>query len=467
MRAAALPFSVLLLGVATASSCAHVNPKPAFDDVAAAVSDRTGRRPQWPRDAAESERAKETTKQLLRDGLTVDRAVEIALLRNPALQAEFERIGVSQADLVQSGLIANPELFGFVRFASPGSGTNTEIGITEDWLSVFLLPLRKRFAEAELEQTKLDVAARVTSLVSEVKGAYYTLVARQYLATRLRSIVEIDRIAEEFARRQFEAGTIGEIDWVNQQALVSQTRVDLAMANIDVRRGREELNRLLGLWGDETSWSVPEEIPAIPDTEIPVDRLEAFAMEQRQDLKAARWGVDIVGRALAIRKRTRFFPIGINIGVETERDLDGQRVTGPTLSVQLPIFDTGKASIARLEFEQNRAMRQLEALAINARSEVREARDLLLATRDIVGFYRTVLVPQRSRILDLTLLHYNMMLKGNYDLLLAKRSEVESEKAYIEAWREYWVARSNLERSLGGRLPETAATDASNGAQTQ
>ena len=128
-------------------------------------------------------------------------------------------------------------------------------------------------------------------------------------------------------------------------------------------------------------------------------------------------------------------------------------MTGPNLSVQLPIFDTGKASIARLEAEQLRAMRQLDAIAIDARSEVREFRDLMVASRELAEFYRSVLLPQRARILDLTLLHYNMMLKGNYDLLFAKQNQVEVEKAYVEAWRDYWIARAQLERAVGGKLP--------------
>ena len=48
-----------------------------------------------------------------------------------------------------------------------------------------------------------------------------------------------------------------------------------------------------------------------------------------------------------------------------------------------------------------------------------------------------------------------MMLKGTYDLLLAKQNEVEAERAYILAWRDYWLARTQLALALGGRLPET------------
>ncbi len=445
--------AVLLFAAFGLAACAHVDPEPAFHDVADAVSARTGQSPRWARTDDAARKSDEASRALLQDGLTVDEAVGIALVHNPSLQATFAEIGISQADLAQSGLIANPTLSGFVRFATPGSGTNTEVSVVEDWLSIFLLPLRKRLGEAQLEQTKLLVADRVTQLVADVKIAYHTVEAREHLAKRLRLIVELNKIGEEFAQRQLEAGTIGELDLVNQQALLSQSKVELALTESAARRDREALNRLLGLWGRDTAWSIPDGIPEIPPVELPLEGLESLAMLQRQDLRAARWGVDLIGRALAIKKKTRFFPIGIEIGVETERDLGGQRVTGLNLAVQLPIFDTGKASIARLESERLRAMRQLEAVAVDARSEVREFRDLMVASRELAEFYRSVLLPQRSRALDLTLLHYNMMLKGNYDLLFAKQRQVEVETAYIGTWRDYWIARAKLERALGGRLP--------------
>jgi len=174
-----------------------------------------------------------------------------------------------------------------------------------------------------------------------------------------------------------------------------------------------------------------------------------------------------VGRALALKQRTRYFPVGIEVGVQHEKDTAGQRVTGPSLGLKLPIFDTGKASIARLKAEYERAQRQLEGLAINTRSEVREARDAMLAAREVKERYETVLLPQRVRILEETTLHSNMMLKGAYDLLLAKQAEVSAERGYIASWREYWIARTELERAVGGRLPGAEGKPGSNEAEAK
>lgn len=444
-----------MIGSAVAlSACASANPRPAFDELRKQTG--TAAQAEWVRTPSEAESVARTVDERLAAPLTVESAVAVALVNNPTLQATFEQVGISQADLAQASRIENPELSGFVRWPSDGGGRNTEVSLILNVFDLFVQPVRKKVAAAELEQAKMRVAHEVLSLGADVKEAYYTLQERQQLVERLGAIRELTAAAAEFATRQHEAGTINELELESRTVIDSESRVDVALAQADVREGRERLNRLLGLWGARTGWTLAGELPAIPEAEMPLEGLERHAVAHRQDLQAARWGVDLVGRALALRRKTRFFPVGLQAGINTEKEITGERVTGPELRLQLPIFDTGSASIARLEAEHRRAQRQLEALAVDARSEVREQRDRMLAARDLALYYERELLPQRARILGLTLRQYNAMFKGAYDLLLAKQAEVEAEKARLGAWRDYWIARARLEKALGGTMPGAA-----------
>jgi cobalt-zinc-cadmium efflux system outer membrane protein len=432
-----------------ASGCATTNPRPAFESARSAADARA----EWARTPAESEALDRIVDEHLARPLTIDAAIAIALVNNPTLQASFEQVGISQADLAQAATVENPELAGFVRWPSEGSGRNTELSLMLNVFDVLVQPIRKKAAAAELEQAKARIAAEVLALATDVKDAYVTLQARQQLVSRLGVVRELTDTAAGFAQAQHDAGTINELELESRTVLDRESRVDVARAQAEVRSDRERLNRLLGLWGSRTAWTVEAELPAIPEAEMALDGLERHAIAHRQDLQAARWGVDAVGRALALRRKTRFLPVGLHAGINTEKEITGERVTGPEVALQLPLFDIGRASIARLAAEHRRAQRQLEALAIDARSEVREQRDRMLAARDLALFYERELLPQRVRILDLTLRQYNAMFKGAYDLLLAKQAEVETEKARLEAWRDYWIARARLEKALGGSLP--------------
>jgi cobalt-zinc-cadmium efflux system outer membrane protein len=138
--------------------------------------------------------------------------------------------------------------------------------------------------------------------------------------------------------------------------------------------------------------------------------------------------------------------------VDTERETDRQRVTGPTLNLEIPIFDQGQGAIARLQAQYRQAQWQTEALATDIRSEVRQARDAMIAARDLAEFYSKVYLPQRIRIVNETLLQYNAMQKGTFELITAKERELAAEREYTEAWRDYWIARAELEKAVGGRL---------------
>ena len=438
---------------ATSASCASVDPRPPFADVQREVAGRTGYNTQWTRAEADARAVEARVKELLQNELSVGRAVEVALINNRLLQATYEEIGISQADVAQASRLPNPEVAGSWRHAAGIATANTELSILQDVLGLFLQPSRKKLAVVELERTKVRVTHEVLALAADVKSSYYNLQARQQLADRLRLILDVTSAAADFAQKQHAAGTLAELDLENHRASYEQSRVELAQAEASVRADRERLNRLLGLWGPDTEWTVVPHLPAIPEEEIAVEGLEKIAIAQRQDLQASRLSVELVGRALALKSKTRFFPVGVNVGVSTEKDIGEQRVTGPELVLQLPIFDSGKPSIARLQAEHRRAQRQLEAMAVNTRSEVREARDRMLAERTRALHYGQVLLPQRARILELTMRHYNMMLKGAYDLLLAKQAQVDTERAYVESWRDYWIARAELERALGGALP--------------
>ena len=95
---------------------------------------------------------------------------------------------------------------------------------------------------------------------------------------------------------------------------------------------------------------------------------------------------------------------------------------------------------------------KFEALAIDIRSKIGELRDELASKRQIARFYQDELLPNQRRILNESLLNYNAMGIGNFELFTVKAEEARTEREYIEAVRDYWIVRADLEREVGGNL---------------
>lgn len=241
----------------------------------------------------------------------------------------------------------------------------------------------------------------------------------------------------------------------NQQGFHAQAKLDVARTDVQVVAGRERLNRLMGLWGSDTVWRLPVRLPELPASEMPLEHLESTAVSQRLDLAAARQEMQVVAYALSLTKKFRYFTV-FEFGVDTEHDpTDRLNLTGPHVTIELPIFDQRQAAIARLEAQLRQSQQRLSSLSIDIRSEVRQARDRLLAARNVVKYYREVILPLRQRIVDESQLYYNGMLVGVYELLLARQNQINAGREYIEALRDYWIARADLERVVGGRLIST------------
>jgi cobalt-zinc-cadmium efflux system outer membrane protein len=165
----------------------------------------------------------------------------------------------------------------------------------------------------------------------------------------------------------------------------------------------------------------------------------------------------------AIRQKTKAFKrnltatrLGIvphaEVGVNTEKEIDGGRITGPTWNVEVPVWDQQLAGSFKAKAEWRQNQFHESAYEIKVQSEVREAITHLQAARIAAESYRNKIIPEREKILGLYLHEYNYMLTGVYQLLDAKQKEVLARRALIESLRDYWIALAELEKAVGGKL---------------
>ena len=439
------------------TGCAQVPRKGGFHDVQRMVDERMDYRVSWNQGLPEDRQVQQAVDSLLEKELTVDSAVQIALLNNARLQATYEELGVSQAEVVQAGLLKNPNVFGSIRFPDVSSAANNlEFGIVQNFMDLLMLPARKKIAAARFEQTKAMVAHEILSIVSEVEKAYFEVQGAANIRQVRAGIVETSGASHEFARRLYDAGNISELSLANEQGQYEEMRVRLAESDILLSTARERLTRLMGLWGTRIDWQMPPRLPDIPVQEIPLEKLEALAVANRLDLESARREIDVLAQTLGTTVTWRW--IGeLDVGISAERDTDRTWVIGPELVLELPLFDQRQAKIAHGEALLRQKVNNLTALAVDVRSEVRTLRDKLVMQRYLIDHYKKVIIPLRERIVKLTLEKYNYMLVGAFDLLLAKQQEFDTYAKYLEAVRDYWTIRADLRKAVGGRLPAAAS----------
>jgi cobalt-zinc-cadmium efflux system outer membrane protein len=380
---------------------------------------------------------------LLQSELTADRAVEIALAHNRDLLAAMEEMGVARADLIEASTVRNPVFDGEVRFP----GKPFEIGITQTLIDLFQLRNRRALGQAGFEAARLRVAGAVIGFAGEVRSDYYILQAAQQALAQQRTIAEAAQASAELALRQHAAGNISDLDLENEQARYERAKLDLARVELDEIQARERLLADLGALNTLPLTLPPQVMPSEGEPERSVEELEA-TQDARLDISLAQAEIEAARRALPLASSGAWDELAL--GVHHEREPAGEGTTGPALALPIPIFDRGLAGKTRAAASLRRAEQRLHALTVTARSEVRAARERLLEARARADYLRTVVVPRRQRILDLTQLEYNAMLLGVFDLIRARQGLADALREQVMAVRDYWLARTDLETAMSG-----------------
>jgi len=443
-----------LLGplLCVAAGCSGGAPTASFSDVRRLAAERAGKDVRWDRGGPEDLGARQAVRTLLATDLDVEGAVQVALLNNRSLQATFEEIGIAQADLVQSGLLRNPLFHLGAQYGTGGAtGIRLDYSAAFAFIDLLRIPMRRRVAAIDLQRATLRAADAVLTLARDVRTAYWTLQARaQVLEVQQTALAALDAAAE-LSGRQHAAGNVSDLDRIEEEDVALLAKIEVTRAQAQVESDREALNRLMGLCGPETQWRLSPRMPGLPGADPTLDDLERRAVCQRLDLAAARAELRAIAAGLPL---TSIDPWAASeFGLSGERDADGENHVGPDLTLELPIFDTGRAAAARESARYRQAKQRYLALEVAIRSEVREARARLLAARQVVTFFYDVWLPRKMQATSLWQERYNAMLEGTFRLLRAKGEEIDAGRDAIEALRDYWIARAELERAAGGRLP--------------
>lgn len=388
--------------------------------------------------------------------LTAGDVVRFALINNPRLMAEYAKLGFAAADVYEAGRLSNPRLSASILFVDePGLVDKLDFGLTQSFTNFLLLPARSRFAEGEFALVKQLVGAETLNLAAEAETAHYRLVGALQSAAMRESVARVAQASAELAQRFFDAGNISRLELAMEQGAASQARLDLLQARAEATVARSELNILMGLPAQEDRWAVENRLPAPVAEEDSLAELLKVADTSRLDLAAARKRVSLFADALGVTRRFRYLG-EVRVGVGAERDTDGSRHLGPELSLELPIFNQGKGRVVRAETGLQKSEAELRSLEFEISNGVQRAAAEVATAKARAEEYRQSLIPLREAIVARTLEEVNFMLKGQFELLLAKQQEYDAYQGYLEAVRDYWVARVGLSRQIGRPLPSQA-----------
>jgi outer membrane protein TolC len=439
-----------VLGTSLLSACTTLSPDggiPAVQDIAGS---RVAEKLTYVDSDAARTRVRAAVQERLARPLSSADAVAIALMNNPGLQAAYAELRIAEADLVQATRLRNPGI-SYGRFRK-GDEREIERRIVFDVAGLLTLPWRVDAERQLYGAAQLRAAGEVARLAGEARRAWVEAVAA---AESARSAVQVKEAAEasaEIAAQMARAGNFNRLAQSREQVFYAEATAQLARTRQAAFAARERLTRLMGLWGEQAYFALPERLPDLPANPRELRDADATAIEQRLDVLAARRETEALAGSLGLARATRFVNV-LDVAYEHETSSHDVRRTGYEVELSLPIFDWGDARLAKAEAGYMRSFNRAAEVAIHARSQVRESYAAYRTAYDVARHYRDEIVPLRKRISEENLLRYNGMLISVFELLADSREQVAVVMAAIEASRDYWIAEANLEAALTTGTP--------------
>lgn len=404
----------------------------------------TGATLRWQRSDADSSAIADEVRPLLADGMTRQTAVRVALLNNPSLQATFEDVGISQADLVQAGLPSNPQLSLFPAF--PLATDNSAASLLAFVSDLWMVPARRAVAEAEHEVTLRRVAAGVVQTANEAVKAYDDVLYRTASLEVERTNRDIRSATAARTRKQADDAVEDDLAMLRTEAEALEQELMVAQAEKELASARLRLATVLGLPGGAS-------LPALGDRFEPPDpdgwtreTAVAFALQQRLDVAAAREKLVAAERQVTLERRSVL--ADVQLGPGYAGGIGNADSGGPSLQMGLPVFDQNQAQVAKADYELRKRKKQLVAL------EQRVAREIEDVLADIAFYRRHVeLYQKRLEPLQAHAVERAEKLGASNDAavlhaLEARQEEVDGRRGFLEAVRRLRAAQQSLQRAL-------------------
>lgn len=437
----------MTLVIVAASSCAPTR-SYLFDPIAASVEERTGVRPEWRTGWARSAAGAQRIREVLAKPLTAEGAALIAVLNSSQVQEVYAELGVAGAALTSARTVHNPELDAELLFPLDSGGeTRIELSAVQDVTDLLAILPRARGADASLKAARRRAVATTVAAAAHARARFYAAAAATQQLSLRRTIAEAAGASAALARSLHAAGNITDLALTRELVFEEEALLEVTAAEAAATSARERLNATLGLHGQETGWRTAETVPDVPERLEDLRDLEREAVTASLELEALRWDLEAGGQQIGLARFESFVP-RLGLGAAAKRE-DGWHA-GPIVTLSLPIFDWGSGKRAGAWAEVRRLQHRYTGAAVTLRAMARAARTRLIAAHARAHRMKTTVLPLRERLVDESLLQYNAMNVDAFELLVVRREQIEAEVRYIEALRDYWVARTEVDQLRAG-----------------
>ncbi|GJQ59498.1 MAG: cellobiose phosphorylase [Candidatus Scalindua sp.] len=386
----------------------------------------------------------------LTDGLTEDEAVAIALWNSAKFQADLTNLGFSRADLIEAGMISNPE---FTTLLSTGP-KQMEAFVFFPIVSLWQRPYQVSAAKLSAERVAENLIQNGLNLVRDVMIAYTNLLFAQNRVNIAKEETELADEIATIAEARLRAGDISELEESAFQ--LEAVRKERALVNFtrDATLLDAELKTLLGLSKEENTLKLAQ-TQVDTDWIFNLDKLLTLTYAARPDLRAAEIAIEEAGKRLGW-ERSKIFNFTA-VADYNERGTSGPEF-GPGFRFELPIFNRNNGKIARSHAQLEQAVKQYVAVKQDIALMVHKAYTNYLSAQETFKILRSDILRMAVTATRRAEKRYSAGEISYLEFLGFRRQLLDSRLREAESEAELSRASAQLRHSVGFKLDSGLTT---------
>jgi outer membrane protein, heavy metal efflux system len=305
-----------------------------------------------------------------RDGISPDEAAILAVWANPALRSVRDERGVTAAQLLQAGLLPNPEFSGSLDkpVQAPAEVMGYSSGLSWDISALIRNAAARDVARAHAASVDLDIAWQEWQTAQAAKLGVYRRLGLESQLTAAHEVESslMDNLAR--IRAAAEQGQQTALNVAAAEAAAQEGRAAVLELQRELDKETLSLNRVLGLPA-EAKVMLQADIGLPPRLNRPTRDVFLQGLEDRRlDLAALKRGYDSQEAAVRAAVLDQFPKV--NIGLSHNRDTGDFFFWSPAITFDLPVFDRNQAAIAQEKATRQKLFDEYVNRVFEARSEL-------------------------------------------------------------------------------------------------
>ena len=386
----------------------------------------------------------------LKQGITRDQAVSIALQQNPALQAQFESLGIAKSDLVQAGFFTNPHIVTAFKIPKVGQQSKIDADLRFTISDFWKIPIRKQVAHDDLERTTQEILHTILEIATQAKMAYDTCIYQSALLHKTKIIFEkITQLRDRiYYRHQF--GYSSDLDIHFADMKVGQWQAKVFEQESLLKESFAHLREVFGMPISTKplrfldAFTYPPELPTQAT-------LEQYALINHPEMQIAQINIMQAKHTISLERSRIFDDVTIGISYEREFEKTGKGA-GPLFGISLPLFDTNMGNIKRAKYQLHQAEYNLLTKQLQIQREIQVVYEHYLALIKEIDIYNQKVIPASKKAIKYTETYFEQMQLNMLVIFESQITLYESEIERITLQHEAAHTHAALEKAIGSTI---------------